>query len=305
MDANGDFVVSRQGYECSGDITAQRYNSSGSPSPAPKIRGESVPMDLDSQFRTAIAHHRAGRTGEAESGYRDVLRQRPDHADALHLLGLVVAQAAPPHEALPLLARAAKPAPQRPDFHADRGEALRQVGNVTAAEACFRQAIALAPRLSGSSLQLWQRLEDARPAPRGDRLLYRGHPIAARFPRVLYNLGNALREEGRTAAAIDAYHRALTLQVASRVPRGGWRQVSGPRSVASRKRPHFQIPSYPIWCRRCAATEQRLGSAPSCQRRDPGPSASCVRAGRPHDPPHRVVPTRAFQSLMTLLGRNQ
>ena len=40
-----------------------------------------------------VAHHRAGRLGEAERLYRRILEMEPEHADGLHLLGMVALQA--------------------------------------------------------------------------------------------------------------------------------------------------------------------------------------------------------------------
>ena len=44
-------------------------------------------------FAIAIQHHQAGRLQAAEQIYRQILQAEPDHADALHLLGMINAQA--------------------------------------------------------------------------------------------------------------------------------------------------------------------------------------------------------------------
>ena len=55
--------------------------------PEPK----STPKRLDARYREAHAHRTAGRMLEAELGYRRLLADAPDHALALHELGLVLA----------------------------------------------------------------------------------------------------------------------------------------------------------------------------------------------------------------------
>jgi Flp pilus assembly protein TadD len=40
----------------------------------------------------ALRHHRAGRLQEAEALYRQILATAPNHADALHMLGVLSAQ---------------------------------------------------------------------------------------------------------------------------------------------------------------------------------------------------------------------
>jgi Flp pilus assembly protein TadD len=39
-----------------------------------------------------LQHHQAGRLAEAEACYRRVLAAHPDHADPLHLLGIIAGQ---------------------------------------------------------------------------------------------------------------------------------------------------------------------------------------------------------------------
>ena len=41
---------------------------------------------------TAVEHHQAGRLQVAEEIYRQILAREPQHADAIHLVGLVVLQ---------------------------------------------------------------------------------------------------------------------------------------------------------------------------------------------------------------------
>ena len=47
---------------------------------------------LQTKFSQAITLHQQGRLMEAESIYREILRQQPEHFDALHLLGVIAIQ---------------------------------------------------------------------------------------------------------------------------------------------------------------------------------------------------------------------
>ncbi|MGQ9367112.1 tetratricopeptide repeat protein [Azospirillum sp. A39] len=126
----------------------------------------------------ALAHHRAGRLGEAEALYRAVLDAVPGHADARHLLGVARLQAGHPGEAAEHIAAAIAADRTVADYHDNLGSALLALGRADAAAAAHRRAIAL----------------------RRD------------FPQALFNLGNALDALGRRAEAVDSYRRAVRLR---------------------------------------------------------------------------------------------
>ncbi len=49
-------------------------------------------LTLDNAMQVAMRHHQSGQLAQAEQIYRQVLSQNPNHAGALHLLGVVAAQ---------------------------------------------------------------------------------------------------------------------------------------------------------------------------------------------------------------------
>ena len=65
----------------------------------------------------------AGNLPDAERLYRRVLEQHPDHADALHLLGIILGQGNRYAEAIDCLRRAASLSPANPVFQNNLGEA--------------------------------------------------------------------------------------------------------------------------------------------------------------------------------------
>ena len=52
-----------------------------------------TPLGSEQAMQMALGHHQAGRAGQAEAIYRQILAQQPNHARALHLLGVLAAQA--------------------------------------------------------------------------------------------------------------------------------------------------------------------------------------------------------------------
>ncbi|MBF0126956.1 MAG: tetratricopeptide repeat protein [Magnetococcales bacterium] len=79
-------------------------------------------------LRQAVAHHRAGRSQEAERLYLEILRTRPDHPDARHNLGVLAMQTGRPHVGLPHLQTALRTAPEVDQYHLSCLDALLQCG---------------------------------------------------------------------------------------------------------------------------------------------------------------------------------
>lgn len=135
-------------------------------------------LALQQLFDSALQHHRAGRLAEAESFYLAVLRVRPEHADALQMLGMLSQQTGRGGQAIELLGRAIRQSPQSPTAHYNFAKVLADNGRPDEAIAQYRQALALQPDWAPA----WN------------------------------NLGNLLNAADDTDAAIDAYRRCLTLK---------------------------------------------------------------------------------------------
>lgn len=94
-------------------------------------------------FQRGFRHHQAGELQEAEKLYRLVLATNPQHADSLHLLGIISRQAGNAAAAVDFIGRAIKVQPRAAAYHTSRGNALRDLGRVEHAEACYREALRL------------------------------------------------------------------------------------------------------------------------------------------------------------------
>ena len=166
-------------------------------------------MSIDSRLRHALALHRSGRLAEAEGAYRLILREAPEHPEALNHLGLLRHQRSDAVEALSLLRRAVAANPRSSTSHLHMGLALEQSADFEAALAAYREAARLEPR---AVVALFNQ---------GVVLLRLDRPIEAEecFRRVLsvtpgdaeaaLNLGRSLAGQRRWEHALDAYERAL------------------------------------------------------------------------------------------------
>jgi predicted O-linked N-acetylglucosamine transferase (SPINDLY family) len=157
----------------------------------------------------ATRHHRAGRLGEAEALYRQVLARQPDHPDAMHLLGMLVLRTGRHNEAIELIRRAITLRPDAPEFHSNLASILLQAGRAGEAIAEFRASLAIQPddpevltnlsSVLGQTGDLDQSIACARRA-----ILLRPDLFAA-----CNNLGAALQHKGEFDSAIAVYGRAL------------------------------------------------------------------------------------------------
>jgi protein O-GlcNAc transferase len=159
-------------------------------------------------FSAGVAHHRAGRLAEAEACYRQVLDVQPDHADALHLLGVAAHQAGRHELAVDLIGRAIAQNGTNPIYFSNLGCALRDLGRRDEAVAAFHQAIRIGPDTAeaycslGVTLRQQGKLDESIMASRT------AIRIKPDFAQAYLSLGAALRDQGKFDEALAAYHKA-------------------------------------------------------------------------------------------------
>ena len=93
----------------------------------------------------AFRQHLNGNVSEAEALYERILQIRPDHFDALHLLGVMRQQQNRSAEALRLIDAALRIVPGSADALSNRGVALRSLERLDEALASYDRALAINP----------------------------------------------------------------------------------------------------------------------------------------------------------------
>jgi tetratricopeptide (TPR) repeat protein len=160
----------------------------------------------------ALQLHQAGRRQEAEGLYRQVLGQQPNHAAALHFLGLLLHQTGRSEEGLDLIEQSVTLQPENADFLNNMGTVMRDLGRVAAAIDFFRGAVDIRPdQLAardnlGSSLKQLGQLDAAEE-------IYRG--TIGRNPfhvRARIGLAETMQEAGRLDEAIALFREALSIR---------------------------------------------------------------------------------------------
>jgi Flp pilus assembly protein TadD len=135
-------------------------------------------VSIEEALRVAWEDQLAGRLGDSESIYRQILAHLPDHPEALHGLGLVAGRAGDADSAIGLIRRAISNNPLSPAYHYNLGVALNEKGRLEEAIESYRKTIQLKPD----------------------------------YTEAHNNLGVALRETGQFEEAIGEYRRAITIQ---------------------------------------------------------------------------------------------
>ncbi|HSZ59053.1 MAG TPA: tetratricopeptide repeat protein [Tepidisphaeraceae bacterium] len=168
-------------------------------------------MTLQQAFDLALRHQHEGRLREAEQLYRQILLYAPDHAESLHLLGVVAAESGRPEEAVALIRRAAQISPSA-QYLSNLGVILGNQRKFDEAMAAHRQALAIDPDYIDARANLASTLTDAGRA--GEALDEYKQVLSLRsdWPEAHNGLANALLAAGRLDEAIDAYRRALALR---------------------------------------------------------------------------------------------
>lgn len=162
------------------------------------------------QLKRAINLQRGGQLKAAEQIYRGILDQSPQSIDALHLLGLVLAESDDEKSGVELIQAAIKLKPDFAVFHHNLAGILRRMGKLDEAEAEFREAI----RLKADYGEAYQGLAEMVKFKAGDPLLKQ---IQAQLtePKLTisgacylhFAMGKILDDIGDYSAAFQHYQR--------------------------------------------------------------------------------------------------
>lgn len=162
-------------------------------------------------FQIAIDHHRAGRIGEAEDIYQQLLAAYPQNPDLWHLLGVVAHQSGRLEEGLNLIQRAIAANPAAFQYYNNLGLLLNKLGRREDAVAAFQKAIQLQPDVAESYYNLGITLCESGRAAESVEAYQTALRLHPNHPSSRLNLGLALTLAGRTDAA-EAHYREVLRQ---------------------------------------------------------------------------------------------
>jgi protein O-GlcNAc transferase len=158
-------------------------------------------------LQQAIELHRAGRYRDAEAAYRRVIAEQPSNAEALNLLGMLLAQSERVDQGLDLLRRSIELSPQAPELLNNFAAALGGRGRHSEAAEILEESLRLRPGQQHALYNLGVAHEHSGNLQRASGAL---REAISRFPTYAeaHNaLGNVLRKAGRNEQALK-YHSA-------------------------------------------------------------------------------------------------
>lgn len=167
--------------------------------------------DPEELLRTAQRHHQQGNLSAAESIYREILSQFPEHAQAMHLLGLVYYQSGDPPRALGLMRKSIELRSDVAFFYLNLGTVHRSLGNYGDAVSAFKKAIEL-HNFAGAWYGLGQTYDKAGDAANAMQAFRKTIEMDPNDAGGHLNLGVFTELEGRYDEADEMFRKALELK---------------------------------------------------------------------------------------------
>jgi tetratricopeptide (TPR) repeat protein len=167
---------------------------------------------IQETFNSAQQHHQAGQLAEAQALYRQVLTEQPNHAAAMHFLGLTEFQLGRFDSALELMNRANQIDSTRADFYCNLGLVLATTGRLDAAVQAYERALKLKPDYAEAHNNLGIALVALDKIEKGIEEYRAAIRLRPNYPEAYNNLGSALHSLNQYDPAIEALQHALDLK---------------------------------------------------------------------------------------------
>jgi len=164
------------------------------------------------KFKQAAALHQQGKLAEAGRLYAEVLREAPNHFDALHLLGVIALQTRQTQRGVALIAKAIKLKPGSAAAYNNLGNGLHALKHYTEAIASYDKAIALKPDYAEAYSNHGNVLNTLNKHAEALTSYDRAIALKPNYVDAYYNRGNALNALNRHREALESYDRALALR---------------------------------------------------------------------------------------------
>jgi predicted O-linked N-acetylglucosamine transferase (SPINDLY family) len=171
-------------------------------------------LDVAGSAVRAQSLHRQGQVAEAQAVYEKILKKRPNHFEALYMLGVCERQNGNFEAAVRLFRRALMIDPRSAEVHSELGLTLEELQQHDQALTCFDKLIELKPDFAEAH---YNRANVLLASGRPDQAIAsfdRATLIDPNHFRAWNNRGNALLQLGKFEQCFASYSKALTLNPA-------------------------------------------------------------------------------------------
>jgi predicted O-linked N-acetylglucosamine transferase (SPINDLY family) len=164
------------------------------------------------EIEQALEHHQAGRLPQAEAIYHQILARDPNHAEALHFLGVIAFQVGRSEAAIELIGRALTLKPDYAEAHNNLGLTLQVQAKLAEAVAAYQQALALTPDDGEVHNNLGTAFVGQGKTTEASAAFKRALALDPEYAQAHNNLAGALLGQGELTQATACWKRALTLE---------------------------------------------------------------------------------------------
>lgn len=154
---------------------------------------------------------RKGMQEEARARLEELVRQAPPPAAACYLLAVLKGEDGLPQQAADLLVVTLRQEPENVKALNALGGALRQLGELEPALACYQRALGIYPGFQEARINFALLLKDGLRLTDAEAALREGLALHPDSVRLAYNLANVLLAQGRGLDAVVAYRETLRL----------------------------------------------------------------------------------------------
>jgi len=173
---------------------------------------DALTAQVQVKLRMGLELHQKGLLAQARAIYEDILRSQPEHADSLHLLGLVAAQTGEPRRAIELIGKAIRINPTNAAFHYNYGKALHECRQLTAAVASFDKAIAIRQDYAEAYCNRGVALRELKQLEAAVASCDEAIALKSDYALAYCNRGVALHELNQLNAALASFEKAIAIR---------------------------------------------------------------------------------------------
>ncbi|MCH7989903.1 MAG: glycosyltransferase family protein [Planctomycetes bacterium] len=162
-------------------------------------------------LHNALKLHHSGELDRAERIYREILRVDPQHADALHYLGVTFHQRNENEKAVETIRRAIAVNRNVSQYHCNLGIACHALDRFDDAISGFMESLRIDPDNAKTHFNLGKTFESAGKISEAEKQFRQAVQLQPDFVESRFNLANALHDLGRMEESVAEYWEAINL----------------------------------------------------------------------------------------------